>query len=470
MQKKLLVPMFCLALLSAGGFSPRQTGRAAVLAGDYSWTHDPSRILKCNGKYFIYLTGDNIPMKVSTDLLTWKKGPSVLAKVPDWARQAVPLAKNDFAWAPDVILVNNKYLLFWSFSTFGSRVSVTGLLSSPTLDPQAPGYNWKDEGLVLASTRASDFNAIDPAPILDERGDLWLAIGSWNRGGIKLVKLDKSTGKPLMAPVTVAAGQRTGPEAAYLHFRGGWYYLFENEGICCAGMNSSYNIRVGRSRSIAGPYLDKEGHDLGKGGGTLFAGTEGDVVGPGHVGIYSQDGIDTLTFHYYDPRSNGVPTLGLRTLSWGAHAWPSVAPELAPGRYSIVSQASGLALGIANNKPDDGNPIDQFEYRGGPTQQWNVSSVGDGTFAISSMGTSKYLDLFGCSTAEGAKISQYPWLSNDCQKWRIEPLGDGSFRVMSKGGGTALTLPGSSKVPLAQMQGQAWRNEAGQHWLFNKLP
>lgn len=461
-----LVPALLLLFASA---TPPQAGQAAVLAGDYTWTHDPSRIVKCNGKYFLYLTGDNIPMKYSTDLLTWKKGPNVLAHVPEWAHKAVPAAKGDNAWAPDVILVGDKYLLFWSYSTFGSRTSVTGLLTSPSLDPESPSYKWTDAGQVLATTRASDFNAIDPGPILDERGDLWLSIGSWQHGGIKIVKLDKATGKATTAPVSVAAGQGSGPEAPYLHLRDGWYYLFENEGTCCAGMNSTYNIRVGRSKTIAGPYLDKDGRDMVQGGGTLFMGTDGEAIGPGHVGIYSEDGIDRLSFHYYSSRLNGVPTLGLETLVWGQEGWPRVGSEVVGGRYAIVSQASGLALGIAGSKPDEGNPIDQFEYRGGPTQQWNISPTGDGSYAIGSMGTGKYLDLFQCGTADGTKISQYPWLGNDCQKWRIEPVSDGSYRILSKAG-LALTMPGSTKEPLAQVQGWQWKAQSGQKWTLKKLP
>ena len=463
----LLFLLFCFA-----SCAPKRAGVAAVLSGEYAWTHDPSRIIKCNNTYFLYHTGDKIGMKYSSDGLNWKKGPPVLASIPAWARQAVPNSKGDNVWAPDVIQVDGKYLLFWSLSTFGSKISVTGLVTSPTLDPESPNYKWTDQGLVLASTRESDFNAIDAGPILTAQNELWLSIGSWNRGGIKLVKLDRKTYKPITAPLTIAAGQGLGPEAPYLHQRQNWFYLFENEGTCCAGMNSTYNIRVGRSKTIQGPYLDKEGRDLAKGGGTLFMGTEGEIIGPGHVGIFEEGGpepLERLTFHFYNSRSNGVPTLGMYGLSWDAQGWPRAVGDLPGGRYAIVSQSSGLALGVAGNKPDDGNPIDQFEYRGGLTQQWNISPMGDGSYGIGSMGTGKYLDVFECSTKDGTKISQYPWMNNSCQKWSIEPLGDGSFRILSKSG-LALTMPGSSKEPLAAVQGWTWKGEAGQKWILKKLP
>lgn len=469
-----VVLLLLLALLL---LAPREGSRAAVLTGEYLWVHDPSRITKCNGKYFIYYTGDNIPMRYSTNLTDWKNGKAVLGRVPDWAHQAVPRARGQGAWAPDVLFVNGRYFLFYSYSTFGSRTSVIGLVTSPTLDPDRPDYKWTDQGLVIASTDRSRFNAIDPAPLLDAKGDFWLTFGSWNRGGIQLVKLDKNTGKSIGDHVGIVAGQGTGPEAPYIHFHGGFYYVFENEGLCCKGMNSTYQIMMGRSKRISGPYLDKTGKDLARGGGTPFLGSDGEFIGPGHVGILSEGGVDRFSFHYYGSRVNGVPSLGLRRLAWGADGWPRAVSDppapaagLAPGRYAIISKASGLALGVHDVSMDDGTPIDQFTYSGGAMQLWNVCPVGDGFYGISSLGTGKFFDLFECSPKDGTKISQYPWMNNDCQRWRIESAGQGAYRIIAKGGGTAITLPGGTKTLQALVVGSAWKGDSSQQWLFQKVP
>jgi arabinan endo-1,5-alpha-L-arabinosidase len=442
--------------------------RAAVLTGEFNWIHDPSRIIKCGDKYYLYYTGANLPMRYSTDLLNWKTGKPVFEQLPEWVRKAVPKADGKFVWAPDVIFLNDKYFLFYSYSTFGSQVSVTGLVTSSTLDPESPDYKWTDQGLVLATTGKEHFNAIDPAPVLDEKGDLWVSVGSWDRGGIKVVRLNNNTGKPIGQTSTIAAGQRTGPEAPYLHYRDGWYYLFENEGFCCRGMMSTYAIMMGRSKSVTGPYLDKNNKDLAKGGGSTLLVTEGQEIGPGHIGIMSEGGIDRFTYHYYDSLSNGVPTLGMQTLVWDADGWPHPGGDLAPGRYSILSKASGLALGVHDVSFEDAAPIDQFEYRG-TFQEWNVSPVGNGYYAITSMATGKAMDLAECSSKDATPIAQYSWFGNDCQKWRIEQTSDGTYRIVSKGGGTVLTLPGGDKTPQAVMQGFAWKGEPSQKWIFEKL-
>jgi arabinan endo-1,5-alpha-L-arabinosidase len=91
----------------------------------------PSRIIKCNGKYYVYYSGNNILVRTSTDLINWKTEKAVLDRVPDWARKAVPAATNDHVWAPDIIFLNNKYYLYYSFSTFGSKISVTAPVDQP---------------------------------------------------------------------------------------------------------------------------------------------------------------------------------------------------------------------------------------------------------------------------------------------------------------------------------------------------
>ena len=58
-------------------------------------------------------------------------------------------------------------------------------------------------------------------------------------------------------------------EAPFIVRHGDYFYLFVSYDRCCRGVNSTYNVVVGRSRKVTGPYLDKDGKSMTEGGGTL---------------------------------------------------------------------------------------------------------------------------------------------------------------------------------------------------------
>ena len=194
--------------------------------------------------------------------MNWEPGPHVFTNAPAWADQAVPEHRGNYFWAPDVIHLGDRYLIYYSVSTFGKKVSAIGLATSPTLDPTDPAFGWTDQGEVIRSTGTNDFNTIDPAVSQDAEGKLWLSFGSfWS--GIKLIQLDAKTGKR-MAPESpmYSLAHFDSIEASYIYHHDKYYYLFVNWGKCCNGVQSTYNIRVGRSEKITGPYLDRSGVDL----------------------------------------------------------------------------------------------------------------------------------------------------------------------------------------------------------------
>jgi arabinan endo-1,5-alpha-L-arabinosidase len=223
-----------------------------------------------------------------------------------------------------VIRVGERYLLYYSVSEFGKNTSAIALATSPSLDPAAPDQQWTDRGIVLRSGTGDDFNAIDPTVLHDVDGRLWLAFGSFWRG-IFLVELNPATGLRLApdSPLQQLAAAKE-IEAATLYRRDGDYYLFFNEGLCCRGKASTYHVRVGRSHVVTGPYLDDQGRDLREGGGREFIGTQGDFIGPGHVGLLRDGEEEWVSVHFYDGTRNGAPTLGLRRLGWTADGWPQI--------------------------------------------------------------------------------------------------------------------------------------------------
>jgi arabinan endo-1,5-alpha-L-arabinosidase len=298
------------------------------LVGDISPIHDPC-IIREGGAYYVFATnwfaGKLTPMFCSEDLRRWRFCGHVFEGVPEWARQEAPGARS--VWAPDIAHVRGEYRLYYAVSTFGSNHSVIGLATNKTLDPKSPSYRWVDEGRVLGSTRADDWNAIDPNMAMDAEGGTWLTFGSfWD--GIKLRRLDAETGKLSSEDTTLYSLASRRPlrppavESPFIVRHGRYYYLFVSFDLCCRGKDSTYNIRVGRSERITGPYRDRDGRPMLEGGGTLLM--EGTTAwrGPGGQSVLHDGKSDWLVFHAYDG-TTGRPTLQISMLNWEA-GWPSV--------------------------------------------------------------------------------------------------------------------------------------------------
>jgi len=303
--------------------SAEEAAREAQLGSRGVRVHDPSTIAKCKDEYWIFYTGRDVRSYRSKDLVQWEAGPVVFSNSPPWVAEAVPANRSgrDF-WAPDVIHVGDRYLLYYSVSSFGKNTSAIGLASNPTLDPADPVYQWTDQGMVIQSSPRDDFNTIDPALFQDSDGSLWMSFGSfW--GGIKMIQLDPKTGKRIApdSPVYPLAHYDS-IEAPFIYPHDGKYLLFVNWGFCCRGTNSTYEIRVGRSDKITGPYLDREGKALLAGGGTQLLGTEDVFIGPGHAGILAENGKYWFGFHFYNGAQRGSSTYAIRPLRWSEDGWP----------------------------------------------------------------------------------------------------------------------------------------------------
>lgn len=293
--------------------------------------HDPV-LAKEGERYYLFSTGSRLIMICSADMIEWTWCGRVFDQNPDWLTAAVPGLETGDLWAPDISYFNGKWQLYYAGSTFGSNRSAIGLATNVTLDPESPDYAWEDEGLVIASQPTNNWNAIDPNFILDEDGQPWLAFGSyWS--GIKLRKLDPATGKPANDDTTLYSlaqrvGGSTAIEAPFLLHRGDYYYLFVSFDACCQGAESTYHVRVGRSSTITGPYVDQAGVPMLEGGGTLILSAYDRWRGPGHNGIYHDEaGTDWLVYHAYDAKEVGIPKLRIEAIEWDAAGWPQLSSQ-----------------------------------------------------------------------------------------------------------------------------------------------
>ncbi|WP_202078689.1 arabinan endo-1,5-alpha-L-arabinosidase [Caldalkalibacillus salinus] len=284
--------------------------------------HDPA-LIRDGDTYYVFSTGllrnpedpGGIYVRKSEGTL---EGPwEALGEIPapEWVLDYEP----NHLWAPQVVRNGDKFYLYYAASSFGTNQSAIGVASTAT-----PGDldSWVDHGPVLTS-EGEDYNAIDPH-VFSAEGDWWMVFGS-HFSGIKLQKMDGMTNTT--GDIYTLANRPGVPhnpvEAPTIIKKGQYYYLFTSWDRCCAGLDSTYKIAVGRSESVTGPYVDQNGVPLEIGGGTIVLQSEGNQVGPGGQDILQTYGKDYLIHHYYDGEANGIIRMQIRTLGWENH-WPVV--------------------------------------------------------------------------------------------------------------------------------------------------
>jgi arabinan endo-1,5-alpha-L-arabinosidase len=287
-----------------------------AVSGDVA-VHDPAVVKAADGTYFLFSTGNGIEIRTSTDRTAFRRAGSAFSGSVSWAHPFTGGSNN--LWAPDVSFHNGRYYLYYSASTFGSRNSAIFLATSTTAQPGS----WTNQGVVVQTSDSSDHNAIDPNLVVDQSGAWWLSYGSfWT--GIKMVRINSSTGKPAdstrysLAQRPSSAGGSV--EAPYIVYRGGYYYLFVSFDYCCRGTSSTYRVMVGRSTSVTGPYTDRNGVRLTSGGGTEVMATHGNIHGPGHAALWADSDAWVMAYHYY---TSSGSRLGINLVGWSG-GWPAL--------------------------------------------------------------------------------------------------------------------------------------------------
>ncbi len=265
-----LLLLFFPAASRAASF--RDLGKKELITRPEEWgainAHDPSLVKGDDGRWYVFSTdasaGDihkcGVQVRASDDLVRWEYLGTAFDDyetqcAEEIAAAGLDPAKHQGLWAPEAVKAGDKWRLYYSASTFGSTRSAIGMAESDSITGP-----WEDKGIVIRSdaNAVSKPNAIDPCLFTDPSGKQYMTWGSFF-GGIWLTELDED-GFATGEPVRIAGFRGCRAEGSYLIYlpETGYYYLFVSYG----SLSEDYNIRVGRSRAVEGPYLDANGRNL----------------------------------------------------------------------------------------------------------------------------------------------------------------------------------------------------------------
>ncbi|GII00576.1 hypothetical protein Pta02_25840 [Planobispora takensis] len=341
----------------------------AIVRGEDGWwyafgTSDPLREGEGTRHY--------LPVSRSRNLVDWTYVGDAFTErtLPAWADTAAGAS----LWAPDIRRVDGEYRLYYVVTqttlTPEPNDNAIGMATAPT--PTGP---WTDSGAPVVEPRrgagaSGDFKwTFDPSHAVDTDGTEYLVYGSYY-GGIFITRLDSTGRKAVGEPTMIAVDNKF--EGGYLVRRGGYWYLFASSADCCAGPTTGYSVYAGRSRSITGPYTDREGVSLttSRAGGTIVIAPNGNRwVGTGHNAVVTDPaGQDWLVYHAIDRADpyldepfgiNERPML-IDRLDWiggwptvRGGAWASEDPQPAPGRTGPVKVAPAPRPGPVDRRRSD---------------------------------------------------------------------------------------------------------------------
>lgn len=266
-------------------------------------------------------------------------------------------------WAPHVTQVNGQWLMYLTCYNSAQQTSIVVLSLRSKTFPRTNGCcgPWELVSTLTNSTETGIYDTIDPFVITDPTTrQVWLFFGSTN--GIYRVELapDGMSLAPDAKYIHIA-GRTIGEdpsrhqvfESAYLYPHEGYWYLFVSSGLYS---NDTYDIKVGRSQSLTGPFYDAKGHDMVDGAAQPLLSTPNDqgvYWGPGGLGgIVTDD--QGRTFALYHCHTTAVPAtvssyvprpLMLEPLYWDKKTgWPyfkSSEPQ-ASSSYPDLSQSVSL--------------------------------------------------------------------------------------------------------------------------------
>lgn len=435
--------------------------------------HDPS-IIKADGKYYIF--GSHMSTAVSDDLQHWTAiGSGYKVKDPIYyelmanedafayagsKKSVIPTDDRAWhVWAPDVIYneANGLYYLYFCTS---STWNASNLCYATSENIEGP-FVWKGAMIysgftaeTLDATDVTDYvereeaknryikksneykfeeypNAIDPTVLYDKDGRMWMVYGSWS-GGIFLLELDPETGEVIHPQDDQAGrvdayfgkklmgGNHTSIEGPYIMYdeESGYYYLFVSYGGLAR--EGGYQIRVFRSETIDGDYVDMNGefpldtqnygqapYGLKLSGNYNLPSLEVAYMATGHNSAFvDDDGKKYIVNHTRFDNATEDHEPRVHQFLVNEEGWPCMLPyatsgetvsasgydaQEVTGKYYLINQGTGIDAEIAQ-------PVMIYLLEDGSVRGENVDGVWekkeDSYYMSITLGEKKYSGVF----------------------------------------------------------------------------
>ena len=263
-----------------------------VLARDFP---DPF-VLHVGDTYYAYATngnGNQVQTATSKDLAHWTPGPDALPHVaPKWSF-------NGKTWAPEVLKIGDRYVLYYATNQQIGRAVATTPLGPFVDDSAAPLVAQPELG-----------GAIDPSPFRDDDGSLYLY---WKNDGNSLgtktkiwVQRLSPDGLRVVGPafqtgeVNDALWEGQVVEAPEMLEHDGRYYLFYSGNDYAS---DSYAVGYATCTSAMGPCVDAAENPILKTGCGAY--------GPGHNALFG----DWTAYHAWN-KTHTQRQLWISKLEW----------------------------------------------------------------------------------------------------------------------------------------------------------
>jgi beta-xylosidase len=327
-----------LILLACSGAAAAEPRFVPVHRDNFPDPH----VVEHRGEYIAYATnaGINLPMLTSRDLVNWYPvtDPADPKKRRDGLPELGAWAKEGFTWAPEVMQVGGRWLLYYTASSRKLNAQCLGVAIAD--NPKGPFRDSSPEPMVCQTEVGG---TIDANPFRDKDGKLYLYFKNdgnrvrmrtalWGQrlsdDGLRVVgrqvallgDAEKWKERVIEAPTMVRA-----PTGGYQMFYSAGFFGWNPENRL-----SPYSMGYANCSGPLGPCKDAPDNPILRSFNNRDTGC---VSGPGHQSIFAAGGRHYVSFHAW------AATKGCRKLederylyvapiSWGADGKPQIGPGL----------------------------------------------------------------------------------------------------------------------------------------------